>query len=250
MILNLIKNFLLNIVFPKRCLECGAGGDFVCLDCLSKINFLQSQSCPSCKYPNPTGIFCNQDCRNNLDFDQLIVCCEYNEFSLIRKLIMAFKYRFIKDLGGILAEVLKTQLIYISQINYLVSQSVFVPVPIHKKMLFDRGFNQAQVLTEKLINSLKNDFDFSGKFENIFIADCLVRHKYSEKQSTLSRNERFSNLAGSIKFDQMFADKIKGQICILIDDVATTCTTINECGKILKQNGAKYVYALVLARGI
>lgn len=250
MILNLIKDLFLNFAFPKRCFGCDEIGNFVCHDCLRKIDFLEYQQCPACRCPNSSGVFCGGKCNNGFYFDQLIVCCKYDKNSLLRKLITAFKYHFIKDLGLVLAEVLRTQFIYISQFSEWMGKSNFIPVPIHKKRLLYRGFNQSNVLTERLASLIGNDADMGDKFKKTGIADCLFRHQYSHEQATLQRHERLENLVGSIQFCPDFSAKIKDGFCILIDDVATTCSTINECSKVLKRNGARYVCGLVLARGI
>jgi predicted amidophosphoribosyltransferase len=105
------------------------------------------------------------------------------------------------------------------------------------------------LLTENLLFYLKNDPDFENKFTNVENFDCLIREEYSIGQAKLHRQERLKNLKGSIKFDQEFSNKIKNKFLILIDDVATTCTTINECSKVLKQFGARHICGLVLARG-
>jgi ComF family protein len=249
MILNEIKKWLLDLLFPKRCLACGEYGNFVCGECLRKFSFLEEQECPNCRKKNRFGFFCNEKCRKGFYFDQLIVCSSYNKNILIRNLITNFKYKFVKELSFVLAEALRTQFVYTSQFIPEFSKAIFVPVPIHKKRLLYRGFNQSKLLTENLLFYLKNDPDFENKFENVESFDCLIREEYSIGQAKLHRAERLKNLKGSIKFDQEFSNKIKNKFLILIDDVATTCTTINECSKVLKQFGARHICGLVLARG-
>jgi ComF family protein len=250
MLFEYIKNFLLDLAFPKRCLSCGIEGSFVCYDCLGKINFLQNQQCPKCRRPNMTGEFCGPRCKDGFYFDRMIVCCEYRKNSLIQKLISTFKYRFVSGCDVFLAEILRTQFFYLSQFTEFLNQSVFIPVPIHKKRLLYRGFNQSRVLSEKLLKILKNDPEFENHFENLEFSDCLFRRQYSHEQATLKRNERLNNLVSTISLDEKFSEKIKNKSCIVIDDVATTCSTLNECSKILKLGGARYVCGLVLARGI
>lgn len=252
MIFETIKNFLLDLLFPKLCLGCGRNGDLICRECLGKINFLQNQQCPACRRQNLTGDFCGPQCGNEFYFDQLIVCCEYGREAFIRKLITSLKYRFIKECDYFLAEVMRTQFFYISQSSLSgesLRDAIFVPVPIHKKRLLYRGFNQSKILAEKLLTILKTDPDTGDLFKNLKGYDCLIRSQYSHEQATLGRNERLDNLTGSIKLEEKFSEKIRDKLCILVDDVATTCSTLNECGKILKQNGARYVCGLVVARG-
>src|SRR3989338_7264050 len=157
MIFDVIKKFILNLLFPKFCLNCREQGEFLCMNCLSEISFLQYQECPKCRRQNLIGNFCNQQCQKDFYFDQLIVCCQYGNNSLIKKLITAFKYNFLRELRFILATILKTQFIYLSQFINLEESVVFVPVPLHKKRLLYRGFNQASELSEILLKTLKND---------------------------------------------------------------------------------------------
>jgi ComF family protein len=250
MIFDVIKNLILNLLFPKECLNCRRKGEFLCERCLSEVSFLQHQQCPKCRHLNLIGNFCDHRCQKNFNFDQLIVCCQYGDHSLIKKLITAFKYNFLRELRFILATILKAQFIYLSQFINLAENIVFVPIPIHKKRLLYRGFNQSSELSKTLLEVLKTDSDFGEKFWKITLLDCLIRDKYSDKQANLQRLERLNNLTGTISFNSSFANSIEDKICILIDDVATTCTTLNCCSEILKQNGAKYVCGLVLARGI
>ncbi|MFA7685293.1 MAG: double zinc ribbon domain-containing protein [Candidatus Gracilibacteria bacterium] len=250
MIFDVIKNSILNLLFPKYCLNCKERGEFLCANCLTKISFLQNQQCPKCRRPNLIGNFCDQQCRKDFYFDQLIVCCQYGKNALIKKLITSFKYNFLRELRLFLATILKTQFIYLSQFINLEKNIIFIPVPIHKKRLLYRGFNQAAELSEMLLKILKNDSDFGERFWDITALDCLTRDKYSEKQANLQRAERLNNLAGTITLNNSLTNLIKNKFCILIDDVSTTCATLNECSKILKRHGANYVCGLVLARGV
>jgi ComF family protein len=250
MIFEYLKKLALDLLFPKRCIECGEYGNFICYECLRGFSFLEEQECPNCRRKkNQFGFFCNEQCHEGFYFDQLIVCSSYSKNLLIRKLITNFKYKFVKDLSFVLAEALRTQFVYTSQFIPEFSKAILVPVPIHKKRLLYRGFHQTKLLTENLLFYLKNDPDFENKFENVDSSDCLIRKKFLIGQAKLKRHERLENLTGAIEFDKKFRDGIKNKFLILIDDVATTCTTINECSKVLKQFGARHICGLVLARG-
>lgn len=250
MFFDSIKKLVVDFFFPKHCLNCGIEGSFVCERCLRQISFLQFQQCPTCRQRNQIGNFCDQKCQSGNSFDQLIVCCPYSKTTIIKKLIIGFKYNFLRELTFVLGLILKTQFVYLSQFINLSENVLFIPVPIHKKRLLIRGFNQSKKLAESLQKTLVNDPELDKKFYKIPLLDCLLRTKLSQKQVRLHRNERLYNLNNSIEFDNRFKNLIKNKICILIDDVATTCSTLNECSKVLKQNGAKYICGLVLARGI
>jgi ComF family protein len=104
-----------------------------------------------------------------------------------------------------------------------------VPVPLHPKRLAKRGFNQAEVLAERM---------------GLFVQLILKRVKNTISQTGLSRFAREQNVEGAFVCTQ----SVGGEI-LLVDDVATTGATMNECARVLKRAGATKVYGLVVARG-
>ena len=109
---------------------------------------------------------------------------------------------------------------------------------MHKTSIGKRGFNQAGLLARGLSERLKLPF----------YADGLLKLKKTKQQMGLKKDERLNNIKGvfSVKKDM----NLKKKKILLIDDVFTTASTVNECSKILKQAGAESVYVLALARGI
>ena len=103
-------------------------------------------------------------------------------------------------------------------------------MPLSQKRLQKRGFNQA----EKLAHYLKYP-----------VLTCLKRTRETKPQFDLNFSQRKENVkdAFALKY------KISPENYCLIDDVATTGSTLSECAKVLKQNGAKKVYAICIARG-
>ena len=113
-----------------------------------------------------------------------------------------------------------------------------MPVPLHKKRLRERGYNQSSLLAREL-----------GKLSSLpVVEDCLVRQKHTIPQARTSTiDERKSNIAGAfICRDQRLRDK---QV-LLVDDVATSGATIDACAAALRAAGATSVWGLVLAREI
>jgi len=249
MIFNYIKTIILDLLFPKACLGCQKDGDLICTECLNKISFLNYQKCPSCKKLNNIGDFCSQKCKNNFYFDQLIVSTSYGKEEVVRKIIIAFKYKFSEELAEILGEILKTQYVYFSQYDLHLRDAVFVPVPLHKKRLKFRGFNQSLLLANYLKKALNSDPLLENIFQNIEVCDCLLRKKYSSEQAKLSRVNRLKNLTDSFSIKPDFEKAIKHKSVVLIDDVATTCSTLNECSKVLKKAQTTHISGLVVARG-
>jgi len=150
-----------------------------------------------------------------------------------------FKYKFSAELSEILGELMAKQLGKFMRFANA-DEIYLVPVPLHKARLKYRGFNQALLLAEYL----------SKQFSSVRVLNCLSRMPHLERQAKLGKLERQTNLLGAFYLDEQFPrSEIYGQSFILIDDISTTCSTLNECAKILKNNGARTVTGLVLARG-
>lgn len=206
---RLLRNWwtsVLDLVFPKFCVGCGAAGSFACDGCLLGVKLL------------------NDRLRvKEMSFDELIVAMEYGGF--VRKIIVQFKYRFSEELSEVLGDILR------SRIGEIKKEVLIVPVPLHKSRLRYRGFNQAEVLAGQL-----------GR-----VNDCLVRVRSTGAQAKLGRTDRMNNLIGAFALRDGVA--VGGREILLVDDVATTCSTLNECSKVLKAAGAGRICAIVLARG-
>jgi len=116
------------------------------------------------------------------------------------------------------------------------SQSLIMPVPLHKKRLRWRGFNQSELLAK----GIKKYFNLDLRL------DELIRTKHKKPQTKLSGRKRKENVKGCFFWK---GDWLDGKNIILVDDVITTGSTLNECAKVLKENGAGEVWGLVVARG-
>lgn len=229
--MNLFQK-ILNWVFPRFCLGCGREGLNICADCFGSLELEHEQVCPHCRRDNDTGSFCCDKCGRNYYFDQLIVALPYDHQGLLKKLIVSFKYKFVGEMGNILANILWEKLEF-----YKGEKPIVVPVPLDKNKLKKRGFNQAKVLADKL---------------GLEVWDCLGRKFNPQRQADLRRAGRLKNLEGlfylKAGYDGSRTD-LAGRNVILVDDVATTCTTLNECSKVLKTAGVKNICGLVLGRG-
>jgi competence protein ComFC len=238
---------LLNIIYPTECLGCGKNGQLVCSECLLSIAPLETQECPNCRASSEFGTFCNKTCRERFlkvdcFFDHLIVCSKYDKTSLLKKLIERLKYKFSEELTDDLSSLLQACVSssasspeLINFFDQLFVEGVFViPVPLHKKRLRDRGFNQAELLARSLGRP---------------IFDVMIRTVYTPPQAHLNRRNRLRNLTGAFILKKGQDELVAGRSVILIDDVCTTGSTLNECAKVLKQAGASKIVALVLARG-
>lgn len=237
---------ILDWFFPRKCLKCASYGCYFCEECFAGIKLLEKQSCPSCRKQNMNGCFCEAGCEKGFYFDQLLVCLKYEQGGVIGKLVKQLKYRFSEELVGVLGRILKFKLAEFSHNLRLMGNVLIVPVPLSRERLNYRGFNQALLLAEYLVE----------RFVKMQVYDCLSRKSGGQQQAKSDKNERLKNLQNTIFCMAKSGYKgvapgvvLKDKIVILVDDVATTGATLNECARALKAAGVKYVCGLVLARG-
>jgi ComF family protein len=151
----------------------------------------------------------------------------------MREAIHELKYRNIRALAAPLAALLGDYLTH-----HPVPGDVLVPVPLHRKRLRERGYNQSGLLSREL-----------GKLINLpVVEDCLVRRQPAPPQArTASVSERRSNVAGAFACRD---GSLRGKPVLLVDDVATSGATLNACAVALKSAGASPVWGLVVAKEV
>ena len=254
------RDFLLDLIFPIHCLRCEVEGEWLCKKCKRKLELNTQDYCPECNEKNSYfGAFCLL-CQPNKSLDGIWVAGDYQN-KLLAKIIKKYKYHFIKDLNHILGEFVaryifslinQTRLTKLNIVSdsiwrsfdrlkkapallFDLGDSILIPVPLHQRRLRWRGFNQSLVLAEEI----------AKHFSIAVVDDCLVRQHHTKAQAKLSKKERLVNLKNCF----VCRYPLKNKNIILIDDVTTTGTTLNECAKALKASGAKSIWGLVIARG-
>jgi ComF family protein len=237
-----IKKFTLDTLFPIHCISCSKYGEWVCSDCLEKISIGIEQVCPICnKSITPDGKTCF-DCKRKYSIDGILVASSYRldkKKTFVAKLVHYYKYRFISDLSIPLGKILKKALLQ----SELPLPDIIIPVPLHSRRLRWRGFNQAELLSDYLSDHI------SPGFKIPVLEDALLRNKYTIPQMNIKNyRQRKNNIKGSFSLNKKYLKNIKGENILLVDDIATTGSTLFECAKVLKQKNAKKVYGIVLAR--
>ncbi|MFH1546721.1 MAG: ComF family protein [Patescibacteria group bacterium] len=223
------KNSLLEIIFPVRCVGCGEEGEWFCGNCVRKIQLNEKQFCPVCWRENFGGKVCDR-CESPLA--GIRVAASYEKNPELARAVKTLKYKFSENLADNLAAILARS---ISSKNYT-NERVVSFVPLHKKRLKWRGFNQAELLAQKVSANL------SLPLENL-----LVRSKNTPQQAKLNRAERLQNLKNAFEVSPKFS--VVDKTVILVDDISSTGSTLVECAKVLKKAGVGEVWGLVLARG-
>ncbi|OGI21411.1 MAG: hypothetical protein A2808_00195 [Candidatus Moranbacteria bacterium RIFCSPHIGHO2_01_FULL_55_24] len=217
----------LDAFFPLACLGCGAPDKWLCETCFRKIT-------PSIPAPLARDPFDSP----HSPLDGILAATDYR-LPIVRKLIHTYKYRFIPDTGIPLAELLARTLLQ----SPLPLPDILSFVPLHPRRLRFRGFNQSQILAERLAPLLTPGAAI------VPVLPTLTRTRHTKpQQKTRSREERLANLSGAFATLPDTKRQIRGKTLWLVDDVATTATTLTECAKVLKKAGAKRVYGIVVAK--
>ncbi len=243
--LKQIKKFILDILFPIECIGCGQEGVWLCKKCEKKININTEDLCPVCRKNSIYGKT-HPWCSNKTYLDGLIVASERKN-KILPLIIHRLKYNFIKELAEPLSNILIKKIIQIdgketqpNWVRLLLNQNLIVmPVPLHKRRLRWRGFNQADILAKKICQKL-----------NLTLRNyILIRKKYTTPQVKLKRKKRLTNLQGVFAIDKEWQHKIANTKVLLVDDVTTTGATLSECARVLKKYGVLEVWGIVLERG-
>ena len=223
---------LLDLIFPKRCVSCGAFGKYICNNCFSKIEFLEKPICPICQR-QAVGGETHPKCAGRFRLDGLVVACGYK--GPIKFAIKKVKYKWIYDVEKVLVHLLASQIWKFD----LPQNSILVPIPLSKNRKNWRGFNQAEILAKTL----------SQKF-GVEYSESLIRTIETKTQVGLTKEERKENVKDAFAFRKA-QDKIRirDKNFILVDDVYTSGATMMEAAKVLKRAGAKNVWAMAVALG-
>lgn len=233
--LKKIKQFLLNLFFPKVCFGCHKEGSWLCEDCISTLDIQNWSLCPVCQKRVLDFKTC-KSCRPKTNLTALFTPLSYQN-PLIKKVIHYFKYEpFIKELVQPLSHIIISHLNLI-ECPILDKNFILIPVPLYKSRLRWRGYNQSEELARELSNTLQIPIE----------TDLLVKEKSTLPQIELTGEEREKNIKGVFSCQNI--EKFKGKKVLLIDDVFTTGATMEECSKVLKEAGARETWGVVVARG-
>jgi len=230
-VFNLIKD----IFAPKRCYVCNINWQYLCQQCLKKIWYFES-SCYVCKQKSKnfeTHFYCENDF---IFYDKIIILTHYKN-KYIKKLIKhaKFYHRFeiFNDLSFYLSKTL------LDNLEEKIEDCLFISTPMYFLKKIIRWYNQSELLIKALNKNIKIDYNFN----------ILKKIKNTKPQSHLSKTQRIDNLRWKFKINLKEIKKYKNKTIIIVDDVISTWTTINELSKILKQNWVKKVIWLCIASG-
>ncbi len=236
-----IVSILLDLIYPRFCLLClkkinSASEYNICSLCALTIKPIKPPFCVKCgtvlkQISQIRNNGCSKCTNKKYYFDQALSACKYQ--GSIKTLLHLFKYKHKIKTGNFLADILIKFITDNLDINNI---DLILAVPLHKHKFRERGFNQAQVLANRIgiklgiRNSVNN----------------LCRIKKTTSQVKLTADKRRNNTLGA--FISKKPEEFKDKRILLIDDIFTTGSTINQCARILKQSKAARITCLTIAR--
>lgn len=237
---NEVVDLLLDYIYPENisCILCDkpikkTNTYSLCKGCFEELHFIQD-GCIKCGKPiiyhsleQQSIEGCSYCINKSFYFDKSISCIEYNDIS--KSLILGFKYQNKTYMAKYISTIIKEKL-YIEDIKY----DYITFVPLHKKRLRERGFNQS----EKIAKYLSKQIDKP-------ILDCIYRNENTRRLYNLNREERKNELKNVFSVNDRIS-YAKNKNVLLIDDILTTGSTVNEISKILKLNGVNKVFVMTL----
>lgn len=204
----------------------------VCGECLKQPTpFSAEYFCATCKTPFLNQFPLDENgvcglCRAGVRGFDAAYCFGAHEGAL-REMIHLFKYGRMQPLGARLGKMMWSALPVDEAFD------VVVPVPLHWRRRWTRGFNQSEVLAR-----------YVARRRGIQLVCALTRRRATDSQASLSNPRRRLNVSGAF----LAKKSVAGQRVLLVDDVMTTGATASACALALKRAGAKQVTLLTLAR--
>ena len=229
---------VLDALLPPQCLGCGAAVERpgrLCGGCWGAIDFIAGPTCAACGLPFDHDLgedaLCGECSRRRPAYGRARAVMRYTEAS--RRVVLAFKHGDRTDAAPSFAAWMAR-----AGADLVETADLVAPVPLHRRRLFARRYNQAALLAHGLGRA-------TGR---AVVADLLVRTRPTPSQGGLSPSARRRNVRGAFAVHRGRLTKAAGRRVLLIDDVMTTGATVEACARTLMRAGAGAVDVLVLAR--
>lgn len=237
---RLLKNIpdsLLEFLFPPACPLCDAPVSVhgeLCADCWASFNWITNPKCARCGYPFPADLdlgprpLCPVCAADKSELDLIRSACVYDDAS--RAAMLPFKH------GGRIkyARFMSRAMMWALR-DADISPDLIMPVPLARRRLFHRGYNQATLLARPIAHAMNVTIDYDS-----------VRRKYRSDMGHKTARQRAENIHNV--FTVVRPDRIRGRKILLVDDVMTSGATFAELRRVLMRAGATAVYGVTFCR--
>ncbi len=226
---------LVEFFYPTHCLVCGRAGSIVHADCQAALPYVSEPFCHTCAMPlkerRCTGSLCSlpQSLRALDGMRSVFWHTEAGQEAVLR-----LKYRGVRSLRAWAGQEAAAAL---TRFGLMGNFDLLLPVPLHPQRERKRGYNQAAIIAEPFAN-------LSGL---AYEPGWLIRERYTQSQLEVSGHERSYNVRNAFGWK---GPEIADLKIVLFDDVCTSGSTLNECARVLKTNGASEVWGFTLTREI
>jgi len=229
-----IQEKIINLIYPQTCGICGKiNNKTICSKCNIQL-----------KKQEKIGILTKEKLEENSlemekNFEELMYIFKYE--GQIRELILDYKFN-------------EKSYMYKTFVNFLLkNKKIFenikkydkiIPVPISKKRYKERGYNQSLLIAKEI--SMQISYETNNNIKLELVNNCLIKTKNIIEQSKLNKEDRQHNIQGvyTLKNGSILTNKS----ILLLDDIYTTGSTVNECSRVLQQAKPNKIGVLVLAK--
>lgn len=222
------------IILPPRCVLCQSPGHAdldICQSCYQSLPFIQ-HACAQCALPLEVEVGADSLCGHCLNqppvFDRSLSLMRYENKAV--QLVTRYKFHNSLSYSRLLAELFLSKLVDVEKPDCIVA------VPLYSKRLYERGFNQSHELG-KII---------AKKLDIPLISEAVLRIRETQQQTGLNAKQRRRNIHGAFAV----VEPIKYRHVVLMDDVVTTGSTVNELARVLKKAGVQTVSVWSIARAV
>ncbi|WP_434310328.1 double zinc ribbon domain-containing protein [Hominifimenecus sp. rT4P-3] len=231
------RSRFLDVLYPRRCPACGdivrPKGELICPECRERFSYVAEPTCLRCgkEILEPEMEYCYDCTAHTRSFDGGVALLNYDQRA--KESIQGFKYGGRPEYADFYSAELMRR--YGKRLRRWRIQAIF-PVPVHRSRERTRGYNQAEVLAERI-----------GELLDIPVwKGVLVRKKKTMAQKELNAEARQRNLEQAMEIE----GDLRGlKRILLVDDIYTTGSTAEACTKVLKREGVERVYLACVCIG-
>lgn len=232
-----IGKYLLSVLFPPHCPFCEKIMDYredsVCGSCLQGLPFILEPRCTHCGKTVEKEVLLCEECKDsNHIYEEGRAVFRYE--GDVSAALIRMKYHGRRDYGDMFARWIVRCLGEWIQSKKI---DVIVPVPIHEKRRKKRGYNQAELIAERVADYMKLEYN----------KDSVIRCKNTIPQKKLSILERMKNMQKAFSVTD---DGLRGKIVLIIDDIYTTGLTVDVMSLVILHAGASKVYFASVSQGV